>query len=376
MGRLKEELEKVMENLASPNIAVIGRTGAGKSTLINAVFGGELAKTGTGLPVSDAFIRYPKDDRKVPVVIYDSAGYEMTKEEKFKNDVFEFLDQKKSEPIDKQIHLVWYVIHAGLKRFEYFDAQIIQALKQRGLPLIVILSQTDLARAVEIYEIEKKIKNYQSEYKLDKLAILQISANPIIGEPFGVKELVNKTIDLLPELYTEALIIQQKANLKLKRKTAINYIKVAASSCFAAGFVPIPLATPVAAIGTQTVLCTKIAALYGYAEWVEIIDEVGGLTISSILTYIAAGVADLIATVTTAFGGGVILSGVSGGIAATYIVTLGLTYTSVFEKLSEQDLSGSGIDELKELIKKTFRQEFQKYASIKILSPADLDDLQ
>ena len=376
MGRLKEELEKVMENLASPNIAVIGRTGAGKSTLINAVFGGELAKTGTGLPVSDAFIRYPKDDRKVPVVIYDSAGYEMTKEEKFKNDVFEFLEQKKSEPIDKQIHLVWYVIHAGLKRFEYFDAQIIQALKQRGLPLIVILSQTDLARAVEIYEIEKTIKTYQSEYKLDKLEILQTSANPIIGEPFGVKELVNKTVDLLPELYTEALIIQQKANLKLKRQTAINYIKVAASSCFAAGFVPIPLATPLAAIGTQTVLCTKIAALYGYAEWVEIIDEVGGLTISSILTYIAAGVADLIATVTTAFGGGVILGGVSGGIAATYIVTLGLTYTSVFEKLSEQDLSGSGIEELKELIKKTFRQEFQKYASIKILYTGDLNDLE
>ncbi len=376
MGRLKEELEKVMENLASPNIAVIGRTGAGKSTLINAVFGGELAKTGTGLPVSDAFIRYPKDDRKVPVVIYDSAGYEMTKEEKFKNDVFEFLEQKKSEPIDKQIHLVWYVIHAGLKRFEYFDAQIIQALKQRGLPLIVILSQADLARAVEIYEIEKTIKTYQSEYKLDKLEILQTSANPIIGEPFGVKELVNKTVDLLPELYTEALIIQQKANLKLKRQTAINYIKVAASSCFAAGFVPIPLATPLAAIGTQTVLCTKIAALYGYAEWVEIIDEVGGLTISSILTYIAAGVADLIATVTTAFGGGVILGGVSGGIAATYIVTLGLTYTSVFEKLSEQDLSGSGIEELKELIKKTFRQEFQKYASIKILYTGDLNDLE
>ncbi|MFB2979151.1 GTPase family protein [Microseira sp. BLCC-F43] len=374
MGRLKEELEKVMENLASPNIAVIGRTGAGKSTLINAVFGGELAKTGTGLPVSDAFIRYPKDDRKVPVVIYDSAGYEMTKEEKFKNDVFEFFDQKKSEPIDKQIHLVWYVIHAGLKRFEYFDAQIIQALKQRGLPLIVILSQTDLARAVEIYEIEKTIKNYQSEYKLDKLAILQISANPIIGEPFGVKELVNKTIDLLPELYTEALIIQQKANLKLKRKTAINYIKVAASSCFAAGFVPIPLATPVAAIGTQTVLCTKIAALYGYAEWVEIIDEVGGLTISSILTYIATGVADLIAGMT--FGGSVILGGVSGGIAASYIVALGLTYTSVFEKLTEQDLSGSGMQEIEELIKKTFRKEFQKYASIKILSPGDLDNLQ
>ncbi|WP_253256933.1 GTPase [Microcystis aeruginosa] len=32
--------------MSPPNIAVIGRTGAGKSTLINGVFGSDLAKTG------------------------------------------------------------------------------------------------------------------------------------------------------------------------------------------------------------------------------------------------------------------------------------------------------------------------------------------
>lgn len=226
----------------------------------------------------------------------------MTKEAKFKNDVFAFLDQKNSEPIDQQIHMVWYVI--------------------------------------------------------------------------GVKELVDKTVELLPELYTEAIIIQQKANLKIKRKTAMNYLKVAAGSCFAAGFVPIPFTSPLAAIGTQAALCTKIAALYGYAEWVEILDEVGGVTITSILTYIATGLVDIVAFVTTGVGGSVVLGSVSGAVAATYIVVLGLTYTSVFEKLTEQDLSGSGREEIEELIRKTFKQEFEKYSSIKILSPADLDDLQ
>ncbi|WYX20332.1 GTPase [Achromobacter xylosoxidans] len=34
------------------NILVAGKTGVGKSTLINAVFRGELAKTGAGKPVT------------------------------------------------------------------------------------------------------------------------------------------------------------------------------------------------------------------------------------------------------------------------------------------------------------------------------------
>ena len=93
MGKFKEELEKTLEDLQSPNIAVIGRTGSGKSSLVNAVFGKDLAKTGTGFPVSSAFIRYPhpgKQDKKSPVVLYDSAGYEVEKSDKFISEVLIF----------------------------------------------------------------------------------------------------------------------------------------------------------------------------------------------------------------------------------------------------------------------------------------------
>lgn len=66
----------------------------------------------------------------------------------------------------------------------------------------------------------------------------------------------------------------------------------------------------------------------------------------------------------------------SGGAAATYIVTIGLTYRSVFDKLSQEELSGKGETEIKEFIKKTFGKEFKKYSSdINIKSKKDLDNL-
>ena len=54
---LEEELKKKVDNLDSDklptaNIMVVGGTGVGKSTLLNAIFGSELAATGKGKPVT------------------------------------------------------------------------------------------------------------------------------------------------------------------------------------------------------------------------------------------------------------------------------------------------------------------------------------
>ena len=44
--------------MKSPNIAIFGRRGAGKSTLINKVLGVDTAKAGTGSSVTKEFKRY------------------------------------------------------------------------------------------------------------------------------------------------------------------------------------------------------------------------------------------------------------------------------------------------------------------------------
>ncbi len=120
---ISEELKEIIKKLKAPNIAVIGRTGTGKSTLINKIFDIELAKTGAGLPITQGFCRFPPEgsDEVSPVVIYDSPGYEATKEAAWVNNVLQFLGEKKAKGIEEQIHLVWYVINASSARVEEFE---------------------------------------------------------------------------------------------------------------------------------------------------------------------------------------------------------------------------------------------------------------
>ena len=57
------------------NILVAGKTGVGKSTLINAVFRGDLAKTGAGKPVTQTTQEFSRPGH--PLTIIDTRGLEV-----------------------------------------------------------------------------------------------------------------------------------------------------------------------------------------------------------------------------------------------------------------------------------------------------------
>src|SRR5690554_5121518 len=57
------------------NILIAGKTGVGKSTLINSVFQGNFASTGQGKPVTTCTRQIKK--RGIPLSIYDTRGLEM-----------------------------------------------------------------------------------------------------------------------------------------------------------------------------------------------------------------------------------------------------------------------------------------------------------
>lgn len=60
------------------NIIVAGKTGVGKSTLINAVFRENLAEIGIGKSVIPHMRKIAKKD--FPLVIYDTRGFELGKD--------------------------------------------------------------------------------------------------------------------------------------------------------------------------------------------------------------------------------------------------------------------------------------------------------
>lgn len=64
------------------NLIIAGKTGVGKSTLLNAALGGNLVKTGIGRPITDLgdVKWYEKDG--VPLRIMDTVGLELDAEKR------------------------------------------------------------------------------------------------------------------------------------------------------------------------------------------------------------------------------------------------------------------------------------------------------
>ncbi len=71
MKKIKDDSEKMIP----ANILIIGKTGVGKSTLINSVFRERLVDTGTGEPITKHLKKITKRD--VPVAIFDTKGLEL-----------------------------------------------------------------------------------------------------------------------------------------------------------------------------------------------------------------------------------------------------------------------------------------------------------
>ena len=69
---VKEKVANSKKEIGKVNIMAVGKTGVGKSTLINAVLEGNLATTGVGKPVTQQIQRYTKEG--MPVGIYDTKG--------------------------------------------------------------------------------------------------------------------------------------------------------------------------------------------------------------------------------------------------------------------------------------------------------------
>ena len=71
----KEACRQAFKERGHLNILVAGRTGVGKSTLINAVFQGNFATTGQGRPITKNTTEIKKEG--VPISIFDTRGLEM-----------------------------------------------------------------------------------------------------------------------------------------------------------------------------------------------------------------------------------------------------------------------------------------------------------
>ena len=111
-----DAIAEKIKNLNTLNIIVAGKTGVGKSTLINAVFRDKLAETGMGKPVTDHMRKISK--KGIPLAIYDTKGFELGRDvqQQVKQEVMETISKGlATQDINKAIHCIWYCIKLDIE---------------------------------------------------------------------------------------------------------------------------------------------------------------------------------------------------------------------------------------------------------------------
>ncbi|MDN6196391.1 MAG: 50S ribosome-binding GTPase, partial [Atopostipes suicloacalis] len=350
-----ELTEKEMKDLDSVNILVLGKSGVGKSTLINTIFREKIAATGIGKPVTKHLQKISRKD--VPITIYDSRGLELSEEvqKEVHEEVFSLLAKKKSGK--DAIHLAYFCIQATSSRIEDAELKLIEEISKK-IPVVIVLTQS-------IGEQVEEFKAYIEAIDTGAVAVHSVLAQPYVisndytVEAFGLNELIQDTFNLLPEGLEKSFNNAQRIDIERKVKSAKSWARRYIASSFGVGFVPIPFSDASLLVPMQVALLAHITAIFGIpidrATLVSIIAAVGG---TGSATFLGRSL------VSNAFkfipGLGTVIGGIISGTTASVVTqALAFSYIQVLKKLSEDELINK--ETKTERIIKLMQKEFKKF---------------
>ena len=119
-------------NKIKTNILIAGKSGVGKSSLLNYIFGEEVAETGAGKPVTaEGLHEYSfelKDNDRISFSICDSWGLEPDKADKWHKQIIDKVAEYDKHSIKEWFSTIIYCLSADSDRVEDFEISIINDL--------------------------------------------------------------------------------------------------------------------------------------------------------------------------------------------------------------------------------------------------------
>ena len=343
-------VRNAFRELGHVNILIAGRTGVGKSTLINAVFQGNMATTGQGRPVTLSTREVTKEG--VPLSIFDTRGLEMADFQNTRNELERLIKQRSSDrDPGRHIHVSWVCISEDSRRVEDAEIQLVDMLDGH-MPVVGVITK---ARADQGFgnEVQRLLPVLRNVTRVRALA--EEDDDGHARPTMGLRELVEITDELVPEGQRNAFAAAQKADTNLKKKRAHRAVGVAVTAAMATGATPIPFADAALLVPIQVSMLAAITAIFGASleEGVltALVASAGtgvGATIAG--RAIVTGLLKLIPGAGT-IAGGVIAASTAGALTAAfgeaYIATLAILFErSQGEPPSPEDIIATFKDQL------------------------------
>lgn len=149
------------DNRRHLNIVVVGRSGVGKSSLLNYAAGRPVFATGTGAPVTQTYfdsVTVPSHHPDIDYVLFDTKGIENLDTANWQAEIAGEIDRRDaSANMYDWMHTVIYCISAGDKRIEDYDIEAIRALRTK-CAVTVVLTKIDQVNDAELQALRDRLQ--------------------------------------------------------------------------------------------------------------------------------------------------------------------------------------------------------------------------
>lgn len=364
------------------NVLLIGNSGVGKSTLINAVLGEEKATTGWGNSGTTDHLEIYEND-EIPFRIIDSVGFEPSffKKKKAIDAVKKWSkNSAKNGNEDSKIDIIWFCVE-GTSRKLFPDT--IKSLSSatamwESVPVIVAItkSYSEPERKINVEMVQNAFAKQKRYSKNLKKVIPVVAQDYVINdssyvEPVGITELIEATNNFLPEGKKAADDDIYHYKIKRKKALAQGIVGTATTAGSVIGAIPISVADAPLLSGIEAGEITALARLYEIPKGEKSKQLMGTIIEAGTASAAAKGAISVLKSIP---GVNLVAGVLNAVIAGCFVAAIGEASIYIFEQVYLGKKTAEDIDWVTKVIESKLSTEFIEGATSVIKKVTDKTD--